>query len=192
MIVSYQIDESKGLTAPERFKDVKDGSWIVGYKVSDEIFAKAKAGEWQGFSIEGFFMLTEQGASMEENMWAQIAAELDSLRQEFAKMRVSFDYDETLSTSRGQQLAKRHISLGDDVFIVTARQQSNGAVVYEMAQKLGIPKENVYFTGGRDKWQMLRRLRIDRHYDNNAEQISLIKENTEIDAVKFGTDVHKE
>jgi hypothetical protein len=61
-----------------------------------------------------------------------------------------------------------------------------------MAQKLGIPKENVYFTGGRDKWQMLRRLRIERHYDNNAEQISLIKENTEIDAVKFGTDVHKE
>jgi hypothetical protein len=192
MIVSYQIDESKGLTAPERFKEVKDGSWIVGYKVSDEIFAKAKAGEWQGFSIEGFFMLTEQGASMEENMWSQIATELDSLRQQFAKMRVSMDYDETLSTSRGQQLAKRHISLGDDVFIVTARQQSNGAIVYEMAQKLGIPKENVYFTGGRDKWQMLRRLRIERHYDNNAEQISLIKENTEIDAVKFGTDTHKE
>ncbi len=185
MILSYQIDESKGLTAPERFKDVNDGSWIVGYKVSDEIFAKAKAGEWMGFSIEGLFMLTEQGASMEENMWAQIAEELDGLRQAFAKMRVSFDFDETLTTSQGQQLAKRHITIGDEVYIVTARQQSNGASVYEMAQKLGIRRENVYFTGGKDKWQTLKRLRIERHYDNNAEQIALIKEFTEVDAVKF-------
>jgi hypothetical protein len=185
MILSYQVDESKGLTAPERFKDVNDGSWIVGYKVSDEIFAKAKAGEWMGFSIEGLFMLTEQGASMEENMWLQIAEELDALRQAFAKMRVSFDFDETLTTAQGQQLAKRHITIGDEVYIVTARQQSNGASVYEMAQKLGIRKENVYFTGGRDKWQTLKRLRIERHYDNNAEQIALIKEFTEVDAVKF-------
>ena len=191
MILSYQVDESKGLTAPERFTGVSDGSWIVAYKVSDEIYAKAKAGEWTGFSIEGLFMLTEQGATMEQQMWEQIAQELDSLRQAFAKMRVSFDYDETLSTAQGQQLAKRHLSLGDEVYIVTARQQGNGAIVYDMAQKLGIPKQNVYFTGGRDKWQTLKRLRIEQHYDNNREQIDLIKEFTDINAVKFRTELHK-
>jgi hypothetical protein len=185
MIVSYQVDESKGLTAPERFKDVNDGTWIVGYKVTDEIFAKAKAGEWQGFSIEGFFMLTEEGETMEQEMWAKISEELESIRGKFAKMRVSFDFDDTLTTANGQQMAQRHITLGDDVFIVTARQQSNGASVYEMAQKLRIPRENVYFTGGRDKWQTLKRLRIEKHYENNQEQINLIKEFTDIQTVKI-------
>jgi hypothetical protein len=185
MIVSYQVDASKGLTAPERFKDINDGSWIIGYKVSDEIFSKAKAGEWAGFSIEGFFMLTEHGEALEQQMWAKISHELEAMRSKFAKIRVSFDFDDTLTTANGQQLAQRHVSLGDDVYIVTARQQSNGASVYEMAQKLRIPKQNVYFTGGRDKWQMLKRLRIDKHYENNQEQINLIKEFTDVQTVKI-------
>lgn len=188
MVLSYQIDSEKGLTAPERFKDINDGSWIIGYKVSDEIYAKAKAGEWKGFSIEGIFMLTESGSNLEENMWQQIAEELQSIRSEFAKIRVSFDFDETLTTPQGQQLAKRHVSIGDDVFIVTARQQNNGAAVFETAQKIGIPKQNIYFTGGRDKWMTLKRLRVDKHYDNNADQLELIKANTEIEAVKFRTE----
>ena len=36
MIMSYIIDESKGFTAPERFKDESDGSWIVSYKVTNK------------------------------------------------------------------------------------------------------------------------------------------------------------
>tara|TARA_R100000654_G_scaffold4302_3_gene12814 strand:- start:9093 stop:10175 length:1083 start_codon:yes stop_codon:yes gene_type:complete len=60
MIHSYQIDEEKGFTAPERFKDENDGSWIVSYKVTDkEIYKRAKAGEFSGFSIEGVFNLKE-------------------------------------------------------------------------------------------------------------------------------------
>ena len=292
MIHSYQIDEEKGFTAPERFKDANDGSWIVSYKVSDEIFAKAEAGEWTGFSVEGVFQLEETDMSIEDKMWSAISLELkkvqDSLKffndypdavsnnakrgielnennnnkcatqvgkvraqqlaqkenvsletikrmysylsraeeyydennttacgtisyllwgglagkrwaesklkelgeleassDKFAKVRVSFDYDDTLTTPKGQQMASRYIAAGDNVFIITARQQTNGAPVYEMAKRLGIPRENVYFTGGRDKWQTVKRLRIDKHIDNNAEQIELIKENTEAEAIKF-------
>ena len=54
-----------------------------------------------------------------------------------------------------------------------------------MAKRLGIPRENVYFTGGRDKWQTVKRLRIDKHIDNNAEQIELIRENTDSEGIKF-------
>ena len=60
MIHSYQIDAEKGFTAPERFKDANDGSWIVSYKVTDkELFDKAKNGEFNGFSIEGVFNLID-------------------------------------------------------------------------------------------------------------------------------------
>jgi hypothetical protein len=100
-------------------------------------------------------------------------------------MRISFDYDDTLTTAKGQQMAARYIAARDNVFIITARQQSNGGPVYEMAKKLGIKRENVYFTGGRDKWQTIKRLRINKHIDNNQEQIDLIKENTDAEAIKF-------
>lgn len=66
MIMMYQIDNEKGFTAPERFKNAKDGSLIGSYKVSPEIFERAKAGEWTGFSIEGGFLLEETQKSVDE------------------------------------------------------------------------------------------------------------------------------
>lgn len=37
-------------------QNIKDGSWIVSYKVHDEqTWQKIKSGEWAGFSIEGWF-----------------------------------------------------------------------------------------------------------------------------------------
>jgi hypothetical protein len=78
MIHSYQIDAAKGFTAPERFKDANDGSWIVSYKVTDkELFDKAKNGEFNGFSIEGVFNLID---TKEEQEMALIFSELLKLK----------------------------------------------------------------------------------------------------------------
>ena len=79
MIMLYQVDNEKGFTAPERFKDAKDGSLIGSYKVSPEIFEKAKAGEWTGFSIEGSFMIEETTKSVDEYALSRIAQALDEL-----------------------------------------------------------------------------------------------------------------
>jgi hypothetical protein len=80
MIHSYQIDAEKGFTAPERFKDANDGSWIVSYKVTDkELFDKAKNGEFNGFSIEGVFNLID---TKEEQEMALIFTELLKLKLE--------------------------------------------------------------------------------------------------------------
>ena len=54
-----------------------------------------------------------------------------------------------------------------------------GARVYEIAKELGIPRLRVYFTNGEDKWKTIQRLGIEVHYDNNEEQITKIKENTD-------------
>jgi hypothetical protein len=82
MIHSYQIDAAKGFTAPERFKDANDGSWIVSYKVTDkELFDKAKNGEFNGFSIEGVFNLID---TKEEQEMALIFTELLKLKLQIA------------------------------------------------------------------------------------------------------------
>ena len=78
MIHSYQIDNEKGFTAPERFKDANDGSWIVSYKVTDkDLFEQAKQGMFNGFSIEGVFNLID---TKEEQEMALIFTELLKLK----------------------------------------------------------------------------------------------------------------
>ena len=61
MIESYFIDRERGVMPPKGYEDAKDGSWFLTYLVdNDELWAKVKAGEWKGFSVEGFFDMEEQ------------------------------------------------------------------------------------------------------------------------------------
>ena len=49
-------------------------------------------------------------------------------------MRVSFDVDGVLDTPKGFEAAKRAINRGDDVYIITARNERFSAEVYELAK----------------------------------------------------------
>lgn len=61
MIESYFIDRERGVMPPKGYEDAKDGSWFLTYLVdNDELWAKVKAGEWKGFSVEGFFDMEQQ------------------------------------------------------------------------------------------------------------------------------------
>ena len=92
--------------------------------------------------------------------------------------RVSFDVDGVLTESKGRRLAQRRVTSGDDVWIVTARTQSDDDSAYKIAERLGISKSHVVFTGGKDKWKFIQRYRIEVHYDNNKEQVDKIERNT--------------
>ena len=98
-----------------------------------------------------------------------------SKEEDFAK--ISIDYDDTLSTQRGKDLARRLINEGNDLYVVTRRHKSQGNEVYRDAQLVGIPKDRVFFTEGRLKWQKLKELGIQRHIDNNPDEIAAIKKN---------------
>ena len=101
-------------------------------------------------------------------------------------MRVSFDIDGVLDTLGGQDIATRAINRGDDVFIITGRNEGTmSAEVYAIAVKLGIPKLRIYFTNGADKWRTIERLDIDLHYDNSREQVDKIEQNTDAQAVLY-------
>ena len=99
--------------------------------------------------------------------------------------RVSFDFDDTLSTERGQQLALDEMNKGNQVWIITARQDKDSEEVFAVADKLGIQHQHVIFTNGEDKWKYMIRHRIAKHYDNNKEQVQKINERTDTQAILF-------
>ena len=91
--------------------------------------------------------------------------------QHFADNKISFDYDETISTDRGKELAKEKIAQGEIVYIISARQDNEGML--STAQELGIPESRVYATGSnKAKIEKIKELGINKHYDNNADVIA--------------------
>jgi hypothetical protein len=89
--------------------------------------------------------------------------------------RVSIDYDDTLATQRGKDLARKLLLEGKELVVVTRRRDSEMGEVRRVAKEVGIDK--VYNTNGRLKWAKLKELGIQRHIDNSMEEIDAIKKN---------------
>lgn len=88
--------------------------------------------------------------------------------------KVSFDYDDTLSTERGKKLAKKEIDGGAVVYIISARGDKEGML--SVADELGIPESRVYATGSnKAKIEKINELGISKHYDNNSDVIDALK-----------------
>ena len=104
---------------------------------------------------------TEQAVAICSSMWEQHFAIGD---------KVSFDYDDTLSTDRGKALAQDELNSGSTLYIISARQDAEG--MYSVADELGIPHSRVYAMGSNsNKIEKIKSLGITRHYDNNADVI---------------------
>lgn len=97
--------------------------------------------------------------------------------------KVSYDYDDTLSTDRGQKQAISDIKAGKQVYIITRRGKSQE--VLDMAAKLGIPQSRVIFTNGSLKWSAVSHYGIGTHYDNNSNEVEQINKRTDTKAIKF-------
>ena len=101
------------------------------------------------------------------------------------KMKISFDWDSTLAEDRQQRIAEKFIAEGHEVYITTSRCADGGRhysndIIFIVAERLGIPKERVRFSGGGDnngnKWGYLHD--FDMHFDDDQIEIELIEENT--------------
>ena len=93
---------------------------------------------------------------------------------DFASMKISFDFDDTLSLKKWQDEAIRLISEGNTLYIISARHDVSG--MYDIADKVGIPHSRVYATGSnKDKIEKIKELGIDKHYDNNQDVINELK-----------------
>jgi hypothetical protein len=109
-------------------------------------------------------------------------------------MRISFDFDGTLVDEFGghpsnsqkdevQGLAKKYISDGHEVMIITKRFGPENAdrgiknehlEVQELAKKLGI--EKIYFTNREMKFSYIINLEVDRHFENDDYEVQLINQ----------------
>ena len=97
---------------------------------------------------------------------------ISKYRAEFAEpKRISFDYDETLTQAK--EIARRWIAKGAEVYIISARHDKGPML--KTAADLGIPASRVYATGSnKSKIEIIQKLKIDKHYDNNPDVIKQI------------------
>ena len=68
LIESIIVDESRGVKAPEAFKDISQGSWIATVKVDNDYVWQEfiKTGQLKAFSIEGLFAYEKVGDNSEK------------------------------------------------------------------------------------------------------------------------------
>lgn len=93
---------------------------------------------------------------------------------EMAAEKVSFDYDETLTTEKGMQKAKEYKNKGAILYIISARGDKQSML--EKAKELGIPESRVYATGSnKAKIEKIKELGISVHFDNNPNVIKELK-----------------
>lgn len=94
-------------------------------------------------------------------------------------MKISFDYDGTLDDIKMQKLADMFVSEGYEVHIITSRVKHTkwNDKVFKTAKKLSIPKENIHFTEGTDKYHIISELAINIHFDDETSEIDMIEEN---------------
>jgi soluble P-type ATPase len=92
---------------------------------------------------------------------------------EFVVDKISFDFDDTLTKASVRDTAKRYINKGVNVYVISARNEASG--IYDITDKLGIPRSRVFATGSNDKKvEKIKSLGITKHYDNNSDVIKKI------------------
>ena len=106
------------------------------------------------------------------------------IRTILALEKISFDFDGVLTTKNGISLIKRKLTEGYDVYIITARGSARQNPVYKLAEELGIYRNKVFITGNKsNKILTIKRLGINKHYDNNPDVIKRINEMTTAEGV---------
>jgi hypothetical protein len=108
-------------------------------------------------------------------------------------MKVSFDFDSTLSLPSVQKFAKELLDMGIEVWVVTSRMKKwYGGVVggtmgeignddlFEVTDKIGISRDNIHFTEMADKWEFLKDKGFLFHLDDDCIELELLEENTDV------------
>jgi len=104
-------------------------------------------------------------------------------------MKVSFDFDGTLSRKDVQSFAKKLVDIGLEVWIVTSRCATEPALekgwywierqnqeLYDVAESCGIKRENIQFTEHVDKIVFLKDKKFVFHLDDDMDELIYIRE----------------
>ena len=105
-----------------------------------------------------------------DNMQRYAVCQSIYTQEKMAVDKISFDFDDTLNTSKGKELAKRLNESGAQLYIISARDNKDG--MYKVADELNIPHFRIYALGNNEvKVFKVKDLGIKIHYDNNPDVI---------------------
>ncbi len=105
-----------------------------------------------------------------DNMQRYAVCQSIYTQEKMAVKKISFDFDETLNTAEGKELAKRLNETGAQLYIISARDNKEG--MYKVADELNIPHFRIYALGTNEvKVFKVKDLGINIHYDNNPDVI---------------------
>lgn len=158
---------------PEGLKPAPDGSGrMVPNCVPVEAkqqFVKPEAGEDKSEFISRCIAYLVKNENKEQD---QAAAMCYSMwEQDFAFEKISFDWDDTLSTERGRRLLELELSRGNIIYIISARSRVSNDML-RLARDYNIPGNRVFAVGSNpEKIKKVKDLGIKRHYDNNPNVI---------------------
>ena len=100
------------------------------------------------------------------------------------KIKISFDYDGTLTQKFVQEIAKELIASNYEVHLLTSRfgnmqrlkypnLQSNEQL-FRVAEEVGIPQHRISFTNQMPKWMVLNEGGIHIHLDDDKVEIDAL------------------
>lgn len=102
-------------------------------------------------------------------------------------IKVSFDFDATLSRLDIQEYARELVDRGVDVWICTSRFSPENAPnkewnddLFLVADRVGIKRSNIIFTNFEDKSEHLNNKNFKWHIDDDYIELSFIKDNTDV------------
>jgi hypothetical protein len=120
-------------------------------------------------------------------------------------LKVSFDFDNTLAKldlsiasaydsilKPNEAVIKKfraHEAHGDTIYVVTARADlsDNKRDIRSFLAQHNLKVRGIYFTSGIPKAEILRKLDIDMHYDDNPEELEAIAQIPEIEGINSTT-----
>lgn len=80
------------------------------------------------------------------------------------KLRINYDAVRMIRKEQSERNAR--------VIIVTTRFENERAEIDQVIDRAGLKIDTVHFTGGSFKAPLLKELGVDRHYEDNAQEIA--------------------
>ena len=93
-------------------------------------------------------------------------------------LKISFDFDSTLSETEMQELATKFLKSGAEIFVTTSRTdyqdglEFSNSDLFEVTDRIGIKRENITFTKYDDKYKFVKD--YDLHFDDDEVEMELI------------------
>jgi len=178
-IKDFDVDKSN-----EYGFDCPIGTYFVKVKFEDKkwFFDNVINGNLKGLSIEIDANLAPQNkfTSHVDAFTKSLSDKELLVLQSLLFNNVSFDWDDTLEKPSIQEIAKNEVEDGENVFIISARNQISDQMK-KVAEDIGIPLKNIFAVGSNNnKIEKIKELNIDTHFDNNKDVIDAIDDKGEL------------